>query len=95
MQAIVTEGSEKARDSNPSYLLSHLAPTSTPTPRMLKNFVKMENFPRLNFSLENSTWLFSDENTSESVGRGAVYSGRSGFFVDVMTLPSLIGPSGG
>jgi hypothetical protein len=31
-----------------------LAPTSTPTPRILKNFVRMENFPFLNFSVENS-----------------------------------------
>jgi hypothetical protein len=43
-----------------------------PTPRILRNFVRIENFPSLAFSAENLTWLFSDEITSGPVGRGAV-----------------------
>src|SRR5947207_1027682 len=73
------EGERERFTNGPSYLFSHLAPTSTPTPSTLRNLVRMENWPPLNFSCENSTWLFSDEKTSASVGGGAVYSGWSGF----------------
>ena len=54
------------------YLLSQSTPKSIPTPRMLRNLVKIENFPALTFSAEYSTDFFSENMISSSLGYGAV-----------------------
>ena len=91
----LTVDNKQVLNINLSYLLSQFAPILTFTPTRLKNFVKMEYFPPLNFSWENLTCFCSSEKASGPNGTGAAYRGRLGDFIDVMTLPSWMGPEGG
>jgi len=77
------------------YLFFQSAPTSTPRPNNpLRNVVKIEKPPDLNFSFETETESLLDGKISSSLG-GHNARRRCGFLSEVMTLPRAIGPSGG